>query len=800
MGLFRRKRSDPATASPEVVEENVSLSNPGLSPDDPRQLLYLFAESMGLSVALWADVPVEVLLDAVARVAPVLTRSSHQRLGFQQLDSDDAVVWVAVQSERGSAVIVFCGPETNTSNMTASILNPFDSLGHPYRREMIFRGSTAPALRDIIESADAIPVWTEPAFRAVADTDARFPTLPAVLRRSLSSWERLQPELYKRTFIDCEGDPTDVFVGLWDEMPLLLTNVGESTDGVLEPFGWVTSAGHSLLWMGPAVTATTALPPHSTASQLVNLGQQFIDSITHAYRDRLDAIQGGPGEAVEVGSLWDVLETRPSAASVPARHVSRPDAGRFHYTERIRENLPEDRAVFSVLDELAHSLRSERGNGFEYSWRSESDRPMLPSTSTVSSAVFDDDSGRFFAIGHPTHENWGMPPAHDLGAIDGRNAFSFSDAGHPGGLFHPVARLFAGSFRTGAATVVDATIDAGSVDYHAPSQTAAVIGFLGSSTGAIYLYDRSGSRRLLTLVDEYSGANPLRFSGDGRWLMVSGSRVSRLIEVASGRLLTLGIGNTGWWPGAPSVVMTVEHREGFAVPRLYSVNGGQYVHDFPALSTDAVTNPEYPYFWYPSVSPDGTEMLTLSPAGVDSAHQQTHGSGNRLLITELATGQTRLAHEVFADGARWLERDVREARWSKPSWSSFEPTDTLADAMREPQTEHEYLASGRWGAENEQFLVALLNQAITRTQAGQDPSALVPDILASLQSAAEDETVWSNQAEWLTGLSAATASAIVAGTVRGRTAQAWTQIGTAIRLSAERRPDRIDIVSAAWVE
>lgn len=798
--MFRRKPTNPAPVQPEPVEADVPLRDPGLSPDDPRQLLHLFAESMGLSVVLSADVSVEVLLDTVARVAPVLTRSTHQRLGFQQLDSDEAVVWVAVQSERGSAVIVFCGPQTNTSSMTASILTPFDSLGHPYRRDMIFQGTTRPALRDLIESADAIPVWTESAFRAVADPDAGFPTLPAALRRSLSSWERLQPELYKRTFIDFEGDRTDVFAGLWNDAPLLLTNVGESADGVLAPFDWVTSAGHSLVWLGPAVTATTPLPPQATAGGLINLGQQFVDSITRAYRDRLRAIQGGQGEVVEGGSLWDVLENRPDARSEPARRVDRPSAGRFHYTERIRENLPEADSVFSVLDELAHGLRRERGNGFEYSWRSESDRPMLPSTSTVSSSVFDEDSGRFFAIGYPTHENWGMPPAHDLGAIDGRNAFSFAEAGHPGGVFHPVPRLIAGSFRTGAATVVDATIDAGSVDYHAPSETAAVIAFLGASTGAIYVYDRNGSRRLLTLVDEYSGADPLRFSGDGRWLMVSGSRRSRLIEVASGRRLPLTIGNTGWWPGAPSVVVTVEHREGLAVPRLYDLNSGRYAGDFPALSTDAVINPEYPYFWNPSVSPDGTEMLTLGAAGVDSAHQQMHGSGHRLLITELATGRTRLVHEVFADENGILERDVREARWSKQGWSSFEPTGAVADDLQEPQTEHEYLAPGRWGAENEQFLVALLNRAIAQTQAGHDPSALVPDILASLQAAAEDDTVWAEQAEWLTGLGAATASAILAGTIRGRSAQAWRRIGTAIGFSAERRPDCIDTVSAAWVE
>ncbi|KQQ06226.1 MULTISPECIES: hypothetical protein [unclassified Rathayibacter] len=803
MGLFRRREarsaSAPSAMPPQDVRETVALSDPGLSEDDPRQLLYALAESMGLSVALWADVPVETLLATASRVAPELTRSTHRRLGFQQLDSDEAVFWVAVEGLGGSAVIVFCGPETNSSNVTASVLTPFESAGPPYRRELIVRGSTDPALRDLIESADVIPVWTEPAFHAVGTAEAGLPTLTAPLRRSLSSWERLQPELYKRSFTDQEGDSVDVFAGLWNEVPLLFTTVGESADGMLEPFDWVSvGAGHDLLWLDPAVTATTRLAPSSTPDDVLDAGQRFVDSLTHAYRDRVTGLQDDRDAASTDSSLWDVLETRPSADAAPSRSVDRADAGRFHHTERIRENLPDGGSVFDVLDRLAHQLREQRGNGFEHSWRSASDAPMLPSTTTASSAVLHEESGRFLAIGHPTHENWGSPPAHDLGAIDGRNAFSFAEAGHPGGLFHPVPRLYAGSFRTGAMTVVDATIDAGSVDYHAASETAAVLAFLGSSTGAVYLYDRTGSRRLLTVVHEYSGADPLRFSGDGRWLLVTSTRQTRLIEVATGRLLTVDVGNAGWWPGTTSTLLTVEHTDGLAVPRLYDVNTGEHVRDFPALTPDTIVNPEFPFFWHPAASPDGSEMLTLSPAGVDSAHQHAHGSGDRLFVTELATGVTRLVHGVFADDDRLLERDVREARWSEQPWSALEPTAEVSSRMQEPVTEHEYLAPGRWGAENEQFVVALLNQAIAVTQSGGDPSPLVPDILASLRAAGEDDTVWANQAEWLTGLSAATAAAIVAGSIRGRAALAWRRIGSAVGFCVDRRPDRIDSVSAVW--
>ncbi|SMH49544.1 hypothetical protein SAMN06295885_3353 [Rathayibacter oskolensis] len=805
MGLFSRKAPRSPEAPPAPVdtprEERVSLRDPGLSEDDPRQLLYLFCESMGVSFVLSADLPVETLLATAARTAPILTQSTHQRLGFHRLDADSSVFWTAIEGDGSSAVIVFCGPESNSSTTTKAIAMPFGAVGAPYSSDMIFRGSTEPSVRALIESAHVVPAWTEPAFARLRGVDGGFPTLPVTTRRAVSSWERLQPELYKRTFVDFEGDPMDVFAGLWDGAPLLIATVGQSTDGDLRPYEWVARIdGTSLLWLEPGVAATTPVPRETTPARLVEQAQGFVDSITRAYRDQVESLGAESVDSAAPRSLWDALETAPAPTAVPARPVPRPAPGRFHFTERFRELLPSDQVTFEALDRLARSLRTARGNGFEHSWRSQSDRPLLPSTVTVKSAVVDEPSGRFVTVGHLTHENWGMPPAHDLGAIDGRNAFTFPEAGHPGGLRYPTGRVYAGSSVTGATSVIDATLDVGSVDYHAATETIAVLGFLGSSTGAIHLYDRSGRRRLATVLEGYSGGEPLRFSGDGRWLLVSGSRSTRLVEVATGRTLEIEVGNAGWWPGANSTLLVVEHRDGAAVPRLYDVNAAEFVGDFAPLQADVVVNPEFPYFWFPAVSPDGSEMLTLSPAGVDAAHQHEHGSGHHLFLTDLSDGRTRLVHDVFADDAHLLERDVREVRWTAPDSSGLDPAPSVLAALRDPVTEHEYLAAGRWGEENEQFVIALLNQAIEDAQTGADPSALVPDILAALAAAASDEEVWARQSEWLTGLAAATAAAVVNGSVVGRSAEAWRRIGAAVRAAADRRVDGIDPVSAAWID
>lgn len=82
---------------------------------------------------------------------------------------------------------------------------------------------------------------------------------------------------------------------------------------------------------------------------------------------------------------------------------------------------------------------------------------------------------------------------------------------------------------------MDTTANVISVDLHGPSATIGALDFLGTTTGAVVVYPARGQRRLLTVIEDIAGMEPLRFSGNGEWLLVPTSKHSTLIEVSTGR-------------------------------------------------------------------------------------------------------------------------------------------------------------------------------------------------------------------------------------------------------------------------
>lgn len=765
------------------------IRNPGLSSDEPRQLAFELLKAMGMTVLLTSPYPAEYVLAEALRVAPTLGRSSHLNRAVMRLDADPATMWMTVESPTGSAILVFGSPESDTNLIMTQIMQPFESTASPFARAIAFQGSADDEVAALLDGFDVVPVAEWSPF---AERSDGFAVLPITVRRAAALWERIGAELYRKNYPD--ADNADVFLTLQNGQVELWTTVGEgSAPAWVAPL--IAAGTHRVELLDPAVAVATPLPLPVDAASLDAAAVRLVSDLSAAFEAARGDARPALPDASTGEDLWTRLENA-SDGTLPRRHWQRPDAlPTVSVVERIRESL--DEPPFETIDAIARQLRDLRGSGFEHAWRAGDAPPISPSWLTTRSAAVDPHSGRVVMAAHLTHEVCGLAPAHDLGAIDGRNRFTFTDAGHPGGIAWPIFTVYVGSVRAGTLVPLDATLSATSVDLH-PNGDIAVLHHLGNSTSAVSLFSPSGTRRVLTTVEGISGAEAIRFSGDGAWLLISRTNDSVLVETATGRWTAVDVPNAGWWPGADSALLSIEHRDGQAIPTLFGLQTATTLASYPAVELDTRLLESYPYVWTPTVSPDGTEVLGVSPVGVTPEYQGTHGTGSRLVRFTLQTGRGT-AQPAFIDADQKLEHDVSEPRWTTPAPAytvNLHP-DLLA-ALHEPVTAHEWLAPGRWASELEQMLVLTLNAAIDRTREGLPIADLLPEIVALLVPIAADPECWGNQSQWLLGLRDTTVDLAASGTITGALAASWRQYGAAIAAIEAGRPDLIDPIALAW--
>ncbi|MBX0300430.1 hypothetical protein K2F54_10625 [Cryobacterium sp. 1639] len=801
MGIFSRNSAsqEPAAVSSDAAAPDQPLVDPDLNADDPRQLVFGLLKGAGLTFTLSCPGTVDGLLREALRASPTLGRSRHLGRGFFALNDDPATIWVATEGPGGSAVLVFGSPESDSALLFKAITQPFEACRSPFASGFVFSGTTKPRLKAVIEGGDVVPIWEVHEFSSLAPTGG-YITLPAQVRRTVRSWERLTVDLYRREFTDHDGDAVSVHVALLDGQPKLLVNMASLPDSSIRTIERLLEGTQYTLEQWEDMTVVTrVLPAGTDATDLADLAQTFVDdltavlaAVTSAQAPELPATSGAL-------TVWQHFD-HPGSGSVVARTFDWPArAIEYTMTERVRESGSGEGSRFSTLNRLAARLRERRGAGFEYAWRASGDVTLSPSWLTLRSAKIDVESGRIVAAGHLTHEVWGLPPAYDLGAIDGRNMSSFPDDGHTDGLLWPPQTLYIGTVASGTMMPVDATINVISVDLHGPSGSIACLEHLGSSTGAITIYDQGENRRVVTVIEGLAGNEPIRFSNDGEWLLVSRSRDSVLVHASTGRWVTLDVANADWWPLDGSSLLTIEHADGTGTPRVFSLAGNEYMQSFPAINLDVPAIPEYPYFWHPTVSPNAREVLVQTPAGVSPAYQQKNGAGNHLARVTLATGRGVLEHRVYFDDYQTLECDVSEARWvQRPPHAPLELHPVFVARLEEAITTHPHLDPGRWADEAERILIRSLNMMITLAQQGEDIHHLLPEVLASLVAVAHDSDVIERQREWLVGLQRTTSTMIANGSTSGRSATAWRRFGEAIAAVQAGRPDLIVPLSATW--
>jgi hypothetical protein len=507
---------------------------------------------------------------------------------------------------------------------------------------------------------------------------------------------------------------------------------------------------------------------------------------------------------------WDTL-SRPSPLVQAARdpHLVDLTGAEFVVCESVKHSGGSHGESFARINALAEAMLAARGSGFGSVIRRgpDGDRIDAPWLTSKSYAC-DLDTGRVATAAHLNHAVLDLPPGLDLGA--GQSWPDSEEA--PSGMVFPCASLYFGSTVTGALVPIVMGFDVVSVDLSAATGDVAMFESWGGSTGAITVVDPWGQRRLLTLVEDVTGGEHIRYSSDGTWLLLdsSGSR-SWLVDSTTGQWLDAPVDNVAWWPLAPSTLLTLDNETKPApTPRLYSLETAAFTKSFPALQLVGVdqTDPDLLDCYGVSVSPAGTELLVGSRVGITHAYQQKHGSRQRVARVNLATGHGALVWPIFLDGDHELETEHEDFRWlgRRPVHQSVTlHADLLARVQpaKEMDSERGERNLQRAAYDARQVAGLALQHAKTvlreRPQTT-DPSPYMPEVIRGLVALHDlSPDLWPPFGEWIGNIKDAIQLALDHGLLAGRPEDAWRKFSTAAEALQNSTPQFINWHELPWL-
>jgi hypothetical protein len=352
------------------------------------------------------------------------------------------------------------------------------------------------------------------------------------------------------------------------------------------------------------------------------------------------------------------------------------DDAEFIYVETVRE-LGRERRIddFAATEDLGATLMAANdGYGFGGVVRDSVGRPVTPNWLSAASVAVD---GSHLAVGatvsHLALEH--RSTALDLGARDGRNAIGWSgDA--PEGLPMPNANLFLGDLQERWLEMSEAGGSIGSIDI-SPDGRQVALSEWWAGVGALVTVDvATGRRTVLGTLTNLGGGERVRFSPDGKFILVTRWADPVLVDTTSGDVLTLPLnGDIGWWPsrGSSVLIWLDQREEGSGMIRSFDLSTG---------ATDAVQPIQYPAasglapsryrLNYPEVDGTGTKVLCGTYFGVRPELQEEHGSRERVSLLDIETGIVEPLVVPHIGGDERLEREHHSWRWlqSTPARSS----------------------------------------------------------------------------------------------------------------------------------
>ena len=367
--------------------------------------------------------------------------------------------------------------------------------------------------------------------------------------------------------------------------------------------------------------------------------------------------------------------TEPSA--VPASNtVSRffdrvvpfPNLGdaEFVYVETVRELLPRGADDFAATEALGTSLMATNGGfGFGGVVRDSIGRTVSPTWMNASCVAV--DRSRIALGATVSHLALEYPStALDLGARDGRNAIGWSgDA--PEGLPMPNANLFMGDIQEQWLEMSEAGGSVGSIDISPDGRQVALSEWWGGIGALVTVDTTTGRRTVLGTLANLGGGERVRFSPDGKLILVTRWADPVVVDATTGEVMTLPLnGDIGWWPsrGSSTLIWLDQREEGRGVIRFFDLSTGatETVRPIQYPSASGLALSRY-RLNYPEVDQTGSKVLCGTHFGVRTELQEEHGSRERVSLLDIETGFVEPLVSPHVGGDERLEREHHSWRW-----------------------------------------------------------------------------------------------------------------------------------------
>lgn len=170
MALFRRIKN----AQPEPRKQSnqnaantsnrlVPLVDPELPPDHPRQVVFSLLKDGGLTVAFYSPYSAQRTFDEALRLAPELAVSDPLSDWFMKLRRDSSI-WGVVESEKGSAVLIFANADSDTGFILTEFMKNLEVAPPPFELTLVSFAQvpeSAQALRSLLDSCSLVPIGAD---------------------------------------------------------------------------------------------------------------------------------------------------------------------------------------------------------------------------------------------------------------------------------------------------------------------------------------------------------------------------------------------------------------------------------------------------------------------------------------------------------------------------------------------------------------------------------------------------------------------------------------------------------------
>lgn len=339
----------------------------------------------------------------------------------------------------------------------------------------------------------------------------------------------------------------------------------------------------------------------------------------------------------------------------------------FTYVERVRVNAPDDIDTFEGLMRFVEMLGTAR-HGLAYGgmmYADSSTVPISPTWAALKAGALH-EAGSAVAAGWPSHRVLDLPEVLDVGAVDGRNSFLWTE---PRGLSMPNSNVYVGNVEE---QYFEPTRIAGSVHSIAMDSTgsraAVVESWGGSDECRVAVVDlSSGSRTYLWKPDEDLSGASLQFSPGDQWLLVSSWRGLYLLAVDGSWLINVpfaGFDSASWWSArSVSTLAVIFNTEAGPHLAAFDLSTGLRQDLGPIVGSDPSMPADRRYYADLKVHPSRSVALVGAREGPSAAHQEKHGSCWRVAELDLDSRRVRVLRAPFFDDNSWFERDHSSWQW-----------------------------------------------------------------------------------------------------------------------------------------